>query len=712
MSDDPRKKIFASLQAEDKPDFQHRNLRRFNPSDYEIEAREFRESRTPWIPPDPKLVQNVLERLEARYGTLRVTVEEFQRRFMEQHGQKIETEVAVWKAEKAAKALKEEQRASEARVDQTLESALALPDHVLFETRALTDLTSVLEEEDQFVQEIQTQTVQLQTALQSITATAKTLEPEVKPEISSQIQSEHHDLHAQLEQAIGEPLPLFNIKTDAEADEKAKAIGAVAFTQGDTIYFQSGKFDPSSVEGFKLLVHEATHIQQQAKSQAQPGIDSSPELEAQAQQKADAVSSIPTFPKEQLNAFTAQLSRQYKQLGSSPERFSSIAESWHELPSEAKKGVRSRFFLGRNERSQETERLNEAFDSRLNVGLESQRLEASKATREQAFKAPSGIDVQLSVSRQAPLLPGLIGSSLQSNSSQAIQRKPEALAEVVKALVAALEKADLKKTAEILGKLTAAQRTKALQEVLKVASEAAKMRAEGILAQLGDKAVQLPKEILEKFKNVIKADKWEPPGKQDPAYYIGNEAHKRIAANYREKHPGERLFMNNTSFVGILGNLRQEVLLDKLTSKEKLLKPDIFNATKGHLYEIKPANSIGLALTEVVMYQQIFQKLGLRAELGPSNDPGVNGIIAAPGGHYIFASPLPGVIVYQKKNGNYQPKTVPMPVVAAEPKRETEEDFMKHMAAITGLTGTALIIYLIISEGTRLFPPRNLIPIP
>ncbi len=31
---------------------------------------------------------------------------------------------------------------------------------------------------------------------------------------------------------------------------------------------------------------------------------------------------------------------------------------------------------------------------------------------------------------------------------------------------------------------------------------------------------------------------------------------------------------------------------------------------------------------------------------------------------------------------------------------------------ITGLTGTALTIYIIISEGSRLFPPRNLVPIP
>jgi hypothetical protein len=44
---------------------------------------------------------------------------------------------------------------------------------------------------------------------------------------------------------------------------------------------------------------------------------------------------------------------QCKQLGSDPERFSSIADSWHNLPEAAQKGVRSRFFLGRNEKSLE-----------------------------------------------------------------------------------------------------------------------------------------------------------------------------------------------------------------------------------------------------------------------------------------------------------------------------------------------------------------------
>lgn len=36
----------------------------------------------------------------------------------------------------------------------------------------------------------------------------------------------------------------------------------------------------------------------------------------------------------------------------------------------------------------------------------------------------------------------------------------------------------------------------------------------------------------------------------------------------------------------------------------------------------------------------------------------------------------------------------------------------EYWEEVTGLTGAALVIYLIISEGSRLFPPRNAIPIP
>jgi hypothetical protein len=37
---------------------------------------------------------------------------------------------------------------------------------------------------------------------------------------------------------------------------------------------------------------------------------------------------------------------------------------------------------------------------------------------------------------------------------------------------------------------------------------------------------------------------------------------------------------------------------------------------------------------------------------------------------------------------------------------------LKRWEQITGLTGAALIAYLIVSEGSRLFPARNLVPVP
>jgi len=47
-----------------------------------------------------------------------------------------------------------------------------------------------------------------------------------------------------------------------------------------------------------------------------------------------------------------------------------------------------------------------------------------------------------------------------------------------------------------------------------------------------------------------------------------------------------------------------------------------------------------------------------------------------------------------------------------DPTFAPNDNFMEYMQEVTGLTGTALIIYITISEGSRLFPPRNLIPIP
>ena len=60
-----------------------------------------------------------------------------------------------------------------------------------------------------------------------------------------------------------------------------------------------------------------------------------------------------------------------------------------------------------------------------------------------------------------------------------------------------------------------------------------------------------------------------------------------------------------------------------------------------------------------------------------------------------------------------QPAPTPQPVPVPQPAPARGGLFdMETWSKITGLTGGALVLYLIVSEGSRLFPPRNLIPVP
>jgi hypothetical protein len=51
--------------------------------------------------------------------------------------------------------------------------------------------------------------------------------------------------------------------TGDDADRKAEAIGARAFTDGSDIYFRNGEYEPGSAKGLTLLAHELTHVVQQ-----------------------------------------------------------------------------------------------------------------------------------------------------------------------------------------------------------------------------------------------------------------------------------------------------------------------------------------------------------------------------------------------------------------------------------------------------------------
>lgn len=50
--------------------------------------------------------------------------------------------------------------------------------------------------------------------------------------------------------------------------------------------------------------------------------------------------------------------------------------------------------------------------------------------------------------------------------------------------------------------------------------------------------------------------------------------------------------------------------------------------------------------------------------------------------------------------------------VRVQPADEPSPIDWAYWETLTGLTGAALVLYLIVSEGSRLFPPRNLVPVP
>ncbi len=59
------------------------------------------------------------------------------------------------------------------------------------------------------------------------------------------------------------------VHTDTASVQMSQAIGAQAFTHGNDIYFNSGKYNPGSSSGQELLAHELTHTIQQTGSKVQ-----------------------------------------------------------------------------------------------------------------------------------------------------------------------------------------------------------------------------------------------------------------------------------------------------------------------------------------------------------------------------------------------------------------------------------------------------------
>lgn len=71
----------------------------------------------------------------------------------------------------------------------------------------------------------------------------------------------------QMEKGFGADFSNITIHTDSVAEELSSDLGAQAFTHGNDVYFNTGKYNPNSKEGKHLLAHELTHtIQQKGKT--------------------------------------------------------------------------------------------------------------------------------------------------------------------------------------------------------------------------------------------------------------------------------------------------------------------------------------------------------------------------------------------------------------------------------------------------------------
>jgi|GEM_PF-4617039 len=83
----------------------------------------------------------------------------------------------------------------------------------------------------------------------------------------------------QMSSGFGSDFSNVRIHTDSNAVQMNKELGSHAFTNGSDVYFNSGKYDPSSDSGKHLLAHELTHTVQQGASGKTVAKKENPEAE-------------------------------------------------------------------------------------------------------------------------------------------------------------------------------------------------------------------------------------------------------------------------------------------------------------------------------------------------------------------------------------------------------------------------------------------------
>jgi hypothetical protein len=83
----------------------------------------------------------------------------------------------------------------------------------------------------------------------------------------------------EMESGFGADFSNVKVHTDSKAVQMNKQLGSQAFATGNNIYFNEGKFNPSSQSGKHLLAHELTHtVQQGASVRMKPEVTPAPDM--------------------------------------------------------------------------------------------------------------------------------------------------------------------------------------------------------------------------------------------------------------------------------------------------------------------------------------------------------------------------------------------------------------------------------------------------
>jgi len=102
--------------------------------------------------------------------------------------------------------------------------------------------------------------------MKSETGGGNTASSQVSQKISSKAgkgQKLAPNVRVEMESGIGADFSQVNIHTDSDSVQMNKELGAQAFTHGNDVFFNEGKYDEGSNKGKRLLAHELTHVVQQ-----------------------------------------------------------------------------------------------------------------------------------------------------------------------------------------------------------------------------------------------------------------------------------------------------------------------------------------------------------------------------------------------------------------------------------------------------------------